>query len=1004
MSSLTNVNNNASVVVVGRTAPVPPGQQLASKSLPVVLASDQPTIPVEEQNKIASEVALSLLGIPRSEVALGIFADVNTYDVNPTEWSSNPPIKETYSQDDLDDYSLFDVGTSQGHGLTHVPTESGALLEAAANTSAVLTSKRFFRYQPGRVSAATFGVKTSIIPAPYGAGSDPVNNTSTLGRNPAIRKYGIFDNYDGYYWETRDTGKGDQFVVVRRTQSILRTPILPFGTGNGEQQEDYNNTGIPGVSAGDLVIMRDGLVMVHAAMYDPSLLLDETAHPIVGISGDTMTIRRTDGGAYPGDGDTLADLEVGQHVSFESDTDIGGLTKTKVYKVYGYANVDASTYTVQLKDIDEDITSASVIDITGTLGSAVAYLKTPVPFIFPTLTGQAGDIMFPYARNFGYDRALFESPQGYIDTGADTFSAIAGDIDTVCDTVEWTNWIRWNVKPAYYKVYEYRIPRSRFSGDFLDGVDGDDSQGVYYSDVVRTGAGASTIKKPGQAVLDTATQQQVVNDSIWNLDFEKVVMQKIEFSWYGAVGALFLAYVPVGNGEARWARIHHLRASNQLKVASLGNATLPITYNVYGGGTENKYGYPSPSASLKRIPNYNGSYSQHITKYGASYYIDGGDRGTVRLQSYSSPVATNVVGSKLKVTSDFTYAHANWASADAANTIAPYIVITPGSYNPAASDFYIGAKVVTGESADQNVYVTFVGSGNKLYLNKPLTGSATTGQNPDIVLDRPQIVYGLQTKEVIVSSGGNAVRNRVQVYPTRMATGASSAGNDVISLQLRKNPLFQTFASHSGTTTLDSGETIILQPQGQPTALTLSSAPTMTAGTEVYGWFMGQDTNYPASIKFPVLGLLRKSTSGSYSFTAKVAFGVEVELSGDFLYAQNWDDGLGEQVVIATEAEARSTSEIAQLSSVVVATEARTPIPGTGTQVTTFYVPPGGEQFDLLQYFDYNKDYLSYPLTDEVDSLWLIGSSVDYRYSNGAPSDIEVIRSSILASLTWEEQ
>ena len=28
------------------------------------------------------EVALSLLGIPRSEVALGIFADVNTYDVN----------------------------------------------------------------------------------------------------------------------------------------------------------------------------------------------------------------------------------------------------------------------------------------------------------------------------------------------------------------------------------------------------------------------------------------------------------------------------------------------------------------------------------------------------------------------------------------------------------------------------------------------------------------------------------------------------------------------------------------------------------------------------------------------------------------------------------------------------------------------------------------------------------------------------------------------------------
>ena len=46
MPDNTNVNNNSSVVVVGRTAPVPPGQQKAEKSLPVVIANDQPTIPV----------------------------------------------------------------------------------------------------------------------------------------------------------------------------------------------------------------------------------------------------------------------------------------------------------------------------------------------------------------------------------------------------------------------------------------------------------------------------------------------------------------------------------------------------------------------------------------------------------------------------------------------------------------------------------------------------------------------------------------------------------------------------------------------------------------------------------------------------------------------------------------------------------------------------------------------------------------------------------------------
>ena len=80
----------ASKVSVGKTSPVPLGQQPAANSLPVVFAEDQAPIPVEEQNKIQSEVALSLLGIPRSEVALGIFADVNTYDVNPSEWATFP--------------------------------------------------------------------------------------------------------------------------------------------------------------------------------------------------------------------------------------------------------------------------------------------------------------------------------------------------------------------------------------------------------------------------------------------------------------------------------------------------------------------------------------------------------------------------------------------------------------------------------------------------------------------------------------------------------------------------------------------------------------------------------------------------------------------------------------------------------------------------------------------------------------------------------------------------
>ena len=130
MPENTNVNNNSSVVVVGRTAPVPTGQQSADKSIPVVIASDQSAIPVEEQNKQQSEVALSLLGIPRSEVALGIFAAVNTYDVNPTEWTAEPVQLKTVLAEDRIDYD--GIPGQQDWGLSHVPSEAGAHIEAPA--------------------------------------------------------------------------------------------------------------------------------------------------------------------------------------------------------------------------------------------------------------------------------------------------------------------------------------------------------------------------------------------------------------------------------------------------------------------------------------------------------------------------------------------------------------------------------------------------------------------------------------------------------------------------------------------------------------------------------------------------------------------------------------------------------------------------------------------------------------------------------------------------------
>jgi len=442
---MADLQEGVSVVTVGRTAPIPPGPQLAADSLPVVIASDQDAVPVEVQNQQISEVSLSLLGIPRAEVALGIFADVTTYDINSNEWQSEG------------------TGTT-----THVPTESAAKVSlgtGVTNAYQTLSSKRFFRYQPGRVSAATFGVR--------------VNTTTDI---TDVKKFGAFDKKDGYYIEVQGGGqtaisdKETNFYCVRRTSALesnetgIRTP----NTVDGDR----------GTAGTDLVIVRAGLTYIHAALFDRSLR--------------------------------------------GSGNNIGGNASSS-----GAVTVSASFLTV---------------------------------------------------------------PNDYRYT------------------------------------YEYRVPRKYFSHDRLDGQ----TRTQYYSD--RTpGRSSFTLSIAGTAdsPLVSYTNGTAVTDdlnnittkaSVWSIDFSKVTMYKVEYSWYGAVGGHFLAYVPDATtaGEARWVRIHHLRASNQLTSPSLSNPTLPISYLAQKATSGNE---------------------NSIYKYGASYYIDGGDKGTIVARSQSNTADRSVTTS-----------------------------------------------------------------------------------------------------------------------------------------------------------------------------------------------------------------------------------------------------------------------------------------------------------------------------------------------------------------------
>lgn len=1611
------INNNSSTVVVGRTAPVPAGQQTSAKSIPVVIASDQSPIPVEEQNKQQSEVALSLLGIPRSEVALGIFADVNTYDVNPTEWTAFPEQFTSLAQyvDGsnvlLEKYSGY--GGDQDWGLTHIAEEAGAMIEAPSDEYSILTSKRFFRYQPGRVSAATFGVKFNRGLYTISKGS----LTNKAVRNPTIKKYGIFDKFDGYYFESRNDAYADNFSCVRRTQSIIRDNPLPFSTDAGYQTEDYAWVGVPqvesnapvypkaydvikankrflqevaadfisiqngvetlngpdvsaggtgpsyyqptggvytpttgllvltigshshkvgdtvllapnslgftctrdsntvtkfyprssgengssfgagdnrgepdpaynndlkilavtettiainvgissdtsahtfvsasanavavytvqdpewdkcrrdagliiegilhdlkyggnastvyntyrffnrkdlddiklyvddssqeinrytvirkaigdilgrsplryytpgagttynpatgdlvlsigshnlvpglrvqlvpnsltftcaldpskqktyprasgengtlvnagsnnnigkadpaynksieitavtsttitvnvgissdtsthtfvsadtnavqayqptyytptnigsttaynpttgdltlvignhsieagssiqlqteslsftcnyngdnnatvkkyprasgenkinnnvgredlaykkgvevksvtatsitinvgkssdttthtftaadpksvivyapttpfysdlrgfsaysgasntlpipeegayqavssllsilttalqgagnyssipqpvGSAAGEMCVYRDGLIMTHAAAHDPSLLLEKVDYAVVDLI-NTSSLKYQD--EYNSDVKWLRikipsganALQVGQSFYFNkngnTNTDINTsiaidgssvLKDGSIWHVHSVRDVISNSSGV-FQDIrlskypnNEEIYTAVgggnsanpsnpwgsntdkayadvkefVILSAPNITTAGFSLQTPTPFLLPD------DARAYKGANYS-DDSLNDNPTAYVD-GAfpylyppggssdpssvgyiDTTLQGTGGIPTLLQQINYVNkrlyknWVWFNVDPKYYKVYEYRVPRSRMSGEKLNGVTTD----VVYSDNVID-------KRAGDPVLEPTTQEQIKFDSSWDLDPTKVTMYKIEFSWYGAVGATFLAYVPVENNEARWVRVHHLRASNQLKVASLGNATLPITYMVYGGGSKNREGYDNVDRLSNTESGY-GSFSEQLVKYGASYYIDGGDRGTVRLFSYASETLKEIGGSKYLISASnnpdlFTYSKGTKLNVNPGTSYvnAFALKIDDTGTAPPVSDYYINARVVTGDANDQDVRVIWSDPTNKyLYLSRAL--SATTG-NISLVVDRPQPLIGIRCRREI-----NGVRNRVQIYPTRLATGVTSQSESLV-VQLIKSPIFQTLDVPSPGASIGINNAINIGRRGKkillpPTEIT-EIGTYLEDGQKTYGYFRYTVVGDTSGEAATILGLLEKDNNNNYFFSANEVTIDELNIRGSFLRVKNWsgpgDNSNNPDLTSTVESPGFNnfyTSTLSRLSAVQIDTEQRSPIPGTGTVVTTLFSPNSGAEFDLQSYFDYNKDYLSFPLTDLVDSLYVCASSKSF-YGDNNGQGAYGFRGQILASLTWEEQ
>jgi hypothetical protein len=576
-------------------------------------------------------------------------------------------------------------------------------------------------------------------------------------------------------------------------------------------------------------------------------------------------------------------------------------------------------------------------------------------------------------------------------------------------------WFKICVPPQYRTVYEWRPVRAMFSNDQLNGRS---DNIVRWSDVSTANVDPTVIgvKRPGDQI--ELNGQTLTDASVYDVDFTKVTMWKIDFSWYGAVGALFLCYVPVANGEARWVRVHHMRASNQLDVASLGNATLPITYLTHSGLSN---GLPNNKSTL--------------VKYGASYYIDGGDKGTVKLLSKSSDYAKSVSYGGIKT---------SVATVPASN----YFSILASTVPQADKDQLVGAYL----KADTTMRVIWVendgGSNVRLYFNKSTTFLSNGSSIELIVPRRQRAMVALRAKDEVSNTTGTPIRNRIQLYPIKYGIGITDPSTDsnIVTVNFIKNPLLITnnlnnsalsqsyaitlysisgspqfgFNLGSGTvpreiisgTNISSGDFTTLQGllsadgsylhaymRGIGTgSVPVGGFPTnpSVSETSILVRFFRKGSKYyvqnytaqnePVTVYGSVLPVRM------YTFNTQ---GTITPFTGDFTHTKYEDQKKWNE----TE-RVGSFESIAQLSGASVSQDFRlAPVANTGSIIFSLYSNAGGAQYDLTDYFAYNKEYISYPLTNEVDILCAYA-----MWESTSATSQPSTQLSIVNSLTWEEQ
>lgn len=239
----------------------PSGQAPMAESIPVVAPLEGTPLVFSRYLEKPSEVKVDLLGNPRSEKALSLFNFTDDYDFREDVYvteiqglnENGDDGEESAKWSQLErvgiNYKPLPIGSFQ-----HDINRRGINIELAKASGgfqrARLATKKRFRYQTGRILRMSVCVQMSLA---------ELISTEKL--------WGIGDSKDGFFFQIRANGEGDNFRIVYRRSSgdgLLKEVIIP--------RSDFNNDPLDGtgLSRANIDFTKNCMYLVEWGWYGAS--------------------------------------------------------------------------------------------------------------------------------------------------------------------------------------------------------------------------------------------------------------------------------------------------------------------------------------------------------------------------------------------------------------------------------------------------------------------------------------------------------------------------------------------------------------------------------------------------------------------------------------------------------------------------------------------------------------------------------------------------------------